>query len=59
MDNKKYLHGNKARINPAEDIVPRFTNYVLNDYVTRDGTVYYRLEDDAEFAKNEVDKNQL
>jgi len=58
MDNKKILHGNRARIKPSEPVVPRFTNYVINDYITRDGTVMHRLDDDAEFAKNEVDRNQ-
>ena len=59
MDAKKYLHGNKARINPDKTLTPRFTNYVVNNYVTRDGTVYYnRLNDDADFVMKEVNDNK-
>jgi len=59
MDNKKFLHGNKARINPAQNLVPRFTNYVVNDYITRDGTVYrHLLDDDADFTLKEVNDNK-
>ncbi|MCL2078071.1 MAG: hypothetical protein FWH08_06685 [Oscillospiraceae bacterium] len=57
-NNKKFLHGNKARIKPDKDVIPRFTNYVVNDYITRDGTVMHRLDDDAEFTQSEVNQNQ-
>ncbi len=55
---KNILHGNKAKMRPDQSLTPRFTNYVVNDYVTRDGTVYNRLGDDAEFCKKEVDSNK-
>ncbi|MCL2696453.1 MAG: hypothetical protein FWE74_00060 [Oscillospiraceae bacterium] len=59
MNGKKYLHGNNTRMKPDKSITPRFTNYVVNNYTTRDGTVYYHLPDDAEVAKKEVDDNKL
>jgi len=61
MNEKKILHGNKARINPDKSVTPRFANYVINDYETRGShgdVVFNRLEDDAEFCKKEVDDNK-
>ena len=59
MDKKKFLHGNKTRISGEMNMVPRFTNYVVNDYTTRDGTVYrHRLDDDADFTRDEVNDNK-
>lgn len=56
MDEKKFLHGNKARVNPEKNISPRFTNFVSNDYLTD----YYHTLDDEDVInqKNEVDGNQ-
>ncbi|MCL1823202.1 MAG: hypothetical protein FWG44_03275 [Oscillospiraceae bacterium] len=59
MNDKKFIHGNKARVNIDKNFIPRFTNYVVNDYTTADGNVYYnRLDDDADFCRNEVNENQ-
>ncbi|MCL2698601.1 MAG: hypothetical protein FWE74_11055 [Oscillospiraceae bacterium] len=59
MDNKKFLHGNRARINPEQTIIPRFTNYVASNYETSDGTVSYGTPyDDAEFNRAEVSDNK-
>ena len=58
MNGKNFFHGNKARIDSNKSVVPRFTNYVINDYKNLDDRVYNRLNDDAEFCKKEVDDNQ-
>jgi len=55
----KKLHGNNARIPQGTHINPMFANYVVDDYKTTSyGRVYNRLQDDAEFAKREVDANK-
>lgn len=58
INGKNVLHGNKAKINPAKSVNPRFSNYIVNDYTTLDGTVVNRLDDHAEFCKKEVDDNK-
>ena len=58
--NNNILHGNSARIDPKKSITPRFENYVINNYRDdRNSRSYHRLDDDADFAKREVDSNQL
>lgn len=58
MNDKRILHGNNAKIEAEKQVTPRFTNYVLNDNSVRGSVVYNRLNDDAEFCKNEVDANK-
>lgn len=55
---KNVLHGNKAKISPDKNVTPRFSNYIINDYKTVNGTVINRLDDHVEFCKKEVDDNQ-
>ncbi|MDR2559315.1 MAG: hypothetical protein LBC86_07225 [Oscillospiraceae bacterium] len=54
MNSKKHLHGNRARIKPDKNIIPRFTNFVSIGHTTRDGTVYYQTDEQVELAKKEV-----
>ena len=61
MTNPHKLHGNNARIAPKRKVIPQFENYVINDYRTElygNGRSYHRLDDDADFAKDEVDANE-
>jgi hypothetical protein len=55
MIHKKFMHGNKARISPAKNVIPLFSNCATNDYITRDGTVFHRNDGNVELAKHEVD----
>jgi len=58
MDAKKIINGSKSHIKPDKILAPRFTNYVVNDYTTRDGTFYHNPHDeDPETAKKDVDNN--
>ena len=42
----------------AHGVIPMYQNYVVNDYkTTKYGNVFNRLEDDAQFCKNEVSRN--
>ncbi|MCL2018915.1 MAG: hypothetical protein FWG70_04070 [Oscillospiraceae bacterium] len=52
------LHGNSARIDPKKPVSPLFENHVSNNYSDGrelKGRSEPRLEDDAEFSKQEVD----
>jgi hypothetical protein len=58
MDDRNILHGNNARISGRRNVVPRFVNYVANDFISRNQAEYDRFDDGAEFCKKEVDDNQ-
>ncbi|MCL2035779.1 MAG: hypothetical protein FWG83_00110 [Oscillospiraceae bacterium] len=62
MNENKKLHGNHARIDPKKHVTPVFQSLILNDYRDErygNGRSYHRLDDDADFAKQEVDDNEL
>jgi hypothetical protein len=58
MDDRNILHGNNARIDGKRNVVPRFINYVANDFISRSQAEYDRFDDGVEFCKKEVDDNQ-
>ena len=57
----RIVNGNATKIDPNRKVTPLFENHVSANYIDgreRYGKSHHRLEDDAEFSKQEVDKIQ-
>ena len=58
MQNKKVMHGNKAKVTNKKDVIPKYQTYPMTNFVNEDGETPTVSDENVIISRNFVNENE-